>query len=232
MPKPQGLEAYSPQYIRKRADYQKFELDSKGNITNVKGRMIDKQLAFKFFLPNFKGLRVLDIGCDFGFWCFYAASNGASKVMGIDRSRNVRGLGHVDLIQLNCELAERYLNKYGEIIFQEANIGIEFPNFSCKFDFIFLCSLYHHIYANCGDHDRIFNWINKHSCGQVLWENPVDLRDPVAKKHIPKKYQNNYCSAAIINTANKYFNIINTGPAIHEPYRQVLLMEKKDESQN
>lgn len=37
-------------------------------------------------LPDFRGKRVLDLGCGFGWHCRYAAENGAKHVLGIDLS--------------------------------------------------------------------------------------------------------------------------------------------------
>lgn len=43
----------------------------------------------KKLLPSFKGKRVLDLGCGFGWHCRYAVENGASAVTGIDLSRKI-----------------------------------------------------------------------------------------------------------------------------------------------
>lgn len=40
-------------------------------------------------LPDFRGKRVLDIGCGFGWHCIYAAEHGATRVLGIDLSSNM-----------------------------------------------------------------------------------------------------------------------------------------------
>lgn len=40
-------------------------------------------------LPDFKGKRVLDLGCGFGWHCIYAAEKGARSVVGIDLSENM-----------------------------------------------------------------------------------------------------------------------------------------------
>ena len=37
-------------------------------------------------LPTFEGLRVLDLGCGYGWHCLYAAQKGASSVLGVDIS--------------------------------------------------------------------------------------------------------------------------------------------------
>lgn len=43
----------------------------------------------KKLLPDFKGKRVLDIGCGFGWHCIYAAENGAKSVIGTDISEKM-----------------------------------------------------------------------------------------------------------------------------------------------
>lgn len=40
-------------------------------------------------LPDFKGKRVLDLGCGYGWHCLYAAQNGAKSVLGIDISEKM-----------------------------------------------------------------------------------------------------------------------------------------------
>lgn len=40
-------------------------------------------------LPNFRGKRVLDLGCGFGWHCRYAEGQGAESVVGIDLSANM-----------------------------------------------------------------------------------------------------------------------------------------------
>lgn len=40
-------------------------------------------------LPDFEGLRVLDLGCGYGWHCLYAAQNGAKSVLGVDISKRM-----------------------------------------------------------------------------------------------------------------------------------------------
>ena len=40
-------------------------------------------------LPDFTGKRVLDLGCGYGWHAFYAAENGAEKVLGVDLSEKM-----------------------------------------------------------------------------------------------------------------------------------------------
>lgn len=49
------------------------------------GRMGD----FEKMLPDFKGKRVLDLGCGYGWHCIYAMENGASSVVGVDISHKM-----------------------------------------------------------------------------------------------------------------------------------------------
>jgi 2-polyprenyl-3-methyl-5-hydroxy-6-metoxy-1,4-benzoquinol methylase len=45
--------------------------------------------TLKTLLPDFKGKRVLDLGCGYGWHCIYAAEQGASSVVGIDLSHKM-----------------------------------------------------------------------------------------------------------------------------------------------
>lgn len=40
-------------------------------------------------LPDFRGRRVLDLGCGYGWHCIYAADSGAARVVGVDISRRM-----------------------------------------------------------------------------------------------------------------------------------------------
>lgn len=45
--------------------------------------------TLKKMLPNFKGKRILDLGCGFGWHCQYAVENGAESAIGIDISEKM-----------------------------------------------------------------------------------------------------------------------------------------------
>lgn len=45
--------------------------------------------VLKTMLPDFKGRRVLDLGCGFGWHCIYAAEHGAERVLGLDISEKM-----------------------------------------------------------------------------------------------------------------------------------------------
>ena len=45
--------------------------------------------VLKKMLPDFKGKRVLDLGCGFGWHCQYAIEHGAEHALGIDISEKM-----------------------------------------------------------------------------------------------------------------------------------------------
>jgi ubiquinone/menaquinone biosynthesis C-methylase UbiE len=45
--------------------------------------------ALRVMLPNMKGLRVVDLGCGFGWFCRWARQNGAREVVGVDLSEKM-----------------------------------------------------------------------------------------------------------------------------------------------
>ena len=57
---------------------------------SVKGlRAAPEWPSLRAMLPNLRGLRVLDLGCGFGWFCRWARQNGAAQVLGLDVSRNM-----------------------------------------------------------------------------------------------------------------------------------------------
>lgn len=63
-------------------------------------------------LPDFKGKRVLDLGCGFGWHCIYAIEHGATKVIGIDISEKMleeaRKRNPSPLIEYKCMAIEDF----------------------------------------------------------------------------------------------------------------------------
>ena len=64
----------------------------------------------KKMLPHFKGKRVLDLGCGFGWHCEYAIEQGASAVVGIDLSEKMleqaKAKPHAGQIDYRCMAIE------------------------------------------------------------------------------------------------------------------------------
>jgi SAM-dependent methyltransferase len=204
--------------IRANADYQVFTFD---NLECPEGRMSKKLQALSGVFPDFEGKKVLDIGCDFGYWSFLAASRGA-EVVGLDRGRSVRG-EFVNLPRLNNESAkEQGLNAK----FLNYEAGRQFHDLG-RFDFVFMMSLYHHIYQNTGgDHESIWYWLWT-LADEVIWENPTDSTDRVVQMNVSEYLHLNYVEGQIRFHALKYFNIDYEGPALHETTRVVWRLRRK-----
>lgn len=45
--------------------------------------------SLRSLLPDLRGLRVVDLGCGFGWFCRFARENGAAQVLGLDISENM-----------------------------------------------------------------------------------------------------------------------------------------------
>ena len=167
-------------------------------------------------LPDFKGKRVLDVGCDHGAFSFLASERGAVDVLGLDRNRRVRGVD-TDLVALNRAAATNTNCR-----FEMIDIGRQWKVFG-RFDVILVCSVYHHLFNNCGDHRPIWFWLWQHcaAAAEVIWEGPVDDTDPVVRANVSDDLRPRYTLEAILEAASWYFAAEHIGPALHEPTRQV-----------
>ena len=207
--------------IRQRSDYQIFSV-SNGKISGIGERLQKKLQALQPVLPSFKNKRVLDIGCDFGFWSFTAAAAGA-QVVGLDRSRTVRDLGHVNIPLLNNQTAvENGLCAQ----FYAYEAGAQWWDLQ-KFDIVFCMSLYHHIFNVCHDHQAIWYWLSRVTSGTLVWENPVDLSDVVVQMNLARELWPAYDERQIRAAALAHFDIDYEGPAIHEVTRSVWRLKPK-----
>ena len=187
-------------------------------------RMKQKREAIP--LPDLKGKRVLDIGCDHGYWCQLASTLGASHVVGVDRGRFVRGAGgeghhtgrHVRLAEQNNQQG------WPNCKFVEHNLGKEWPMLG-RFDVVFCFSVYHHWYPMARDHDACWDWLHQHTApaGMILWEGPTDTKDPIIRQRLREENLsvNTFTREIITTAAEHYFKIEIVGPAIHRPHREV-----------
>ncbi len=68
--------------------------------------------VLRALLPNPAGLNVLDLGCGFGWFCRFAAGQGAASVLGVDVSRNMldraRGETVTDIVRYERADLEDY----------------------------------------------------------------------------------------------------------------------------
>lgn len=201
-------------------DYQFFDFGADGELANIGDRMRLKLDAIP--IPeDLSGKSVLDVGCDFGFWCYLSANRGASRVLGLDRNRPVKGYGHADLVAMNTAQAARF-PRYKDCEFKKINLGKEWHEYG-QFDVVYMFSLYHHIFQNCADHNAIWFWLRQHVAddGALYWENPVNADDVVVKMNLSHHLQLEYTEEDILSAAVKYFNYHEVGAAKHEPHRKV-----------
>lgn len=196
-------------------DYAKFRIE-RGTIIPSE-RMNKKIEAIPF--PDMEGKTVLDIGCDYAQFSFLCANWGA-KVTGLDRNRDVKGLGFVDVVRLNNQNAK----DHGfDCSFHELNLGKQWGEFG-KHDIILCMSMYHHVYENCGDHKPIWLWLWRHCKEMVIWENPTDNQDRVVGMNVSR---GGYNTKEILDAASIYFDYEYKGHALHEPHRHVYFFYPK-----
>lgn len=179
---------------------------------------MQKKLAAVPAPASMVGMRVLDVGCDHGFWCELAALRGADRVLGIDRGRHVRGRGFVDL---PAENAERI--KAPACSFARLELGRQWHDFG-EFDLVLVLSVYHHIFEQAGgDHAPVWFWLWRHTAaaGVLLWEGPTGVEDSVVARNVSLGHQAAYVRGEILAAARRWFDVEVVGPAIHEPTREV-----------
>ena len=59
----------------------------------------------------------------------------------------------------------------------------------------------------------------------MIWENPTDITDGVARSHMDKNLHKNYNKEAIMEAANRYFKKVEYfGNALHVDTRHVYKM--------
>jgi hypothetical protein len=208
-------------------DYQQFAFGPDGEFASVGARMALKLRAMPKI--DFIGKRVLDVGCDHGFWCWRAAQLGAASVLGLDRGRPVRATGFVDLPTYNEELAAGFGVYRDRCRFGRVNLGRQWLEFG-EHDVVLMMSMYHHVYeAAGGDHAPIWFWLRRHVAmgGVVVWENPFVTVDSTVAKHVSPSYFPRYTKAEILRASAEYFEAECVGPALHSPTREVYLFHPK-----
>lgn len=206
-------------------DYQQFDITEEG-ISVLGDRMLKKLKAIEPTGISFKDRTVLDIGCDHGFWCFLASDLGAREVLGVDRGRNVKGEGVVDLVARNLETSLKN-DRYESVDFEGFEAGKQWHDIG-PYNLVLLMSLYHHVYQNTGgDHKSIWYWLWRQTNDQLLWENPTDSKDSVVQANVDREFHSNYTKERIVEAASEWFDIEYQGPAEHEPYREVWLLKRK-----
>jgi len=124
-----------------------YQFDLQGNLTpifrqdhinrhNQRKRYFFDPLV-RYFGGSLAGKRILDIGCNAGFWSLHAIQNGCDEVVGIDGRQM-----HVDQASFVFEVNQIAKEKY---TFVTANIfEVDFRKFG-SFDIVFCLGLLYHI---------------------------------------------------------------------------------------
>ena len=87
--------------------------------------------VLKELMPDLQGIRMLDLGCGYGWHCIYAAEHGADSVVGIELSQKMLQVA-------------RGKNTYPQVSFQQAAIeDVAFPPES--FDLVFSSLTLHYV---------------------------------------------------------------------------------------
>ncbi|HBG0543650.1 TPA: class I SAM-dependent methyltransferase [Clostridioides difficile] len=92
--------------------------------------------VLKKMLPDFKGKRVLDLGCGFGWHCQYAVENGAISAVGVDISekmlKEARNKTQLDNINYICMPIEDICKNISNCLSNKGNFvfSVEHPIFT------------------------------------------------------------------------------------------------------
>jgi len=123
-------------YIKDKFDYyyQGFKFDCGVETIGLRGKNGDflTDLSFREILKHvdFKGKRVLDLGCNIGYFCLKAKEHGAASVMGVENADRYLDIANKLKKVLNLDVT----------FIKENIITMEYP----KSDIIFLLSIVHH----------------------------------------------------------------------------------------
>ena len=100
---------------------------------------------FQKFMPDFRGKRVLDLGCGYGWHCRYAAENGAASVLGTDISQKMLRRAE----EMSVGTGIRYRRKAME--------DLEFPDES--FDIVLSSLAFHYVRDFFRLLEKINSWL-------------------------------------------------------------------------
>jgi len=219
---------FSPDY--QQFDFQDGDLKAGPRMTQKLRALVD----LGFFSESYGGFsdqRVLDVGCDFGFWGYLATQyEGALSYHGIDRGRVLRGEESVtDLPEVNRAIAAEH-DGHGKLSFQHALLGEQWPKLPWRPSVALCMSSYHHIYAASGEHKPFWLWLWSmlEEGAVVVWEGPTSTADKVAFDSIPVALHVGYDRSHIVAAYSPWFDLVKSVPAQHEPTREMWLLRRRE----
>ncbi len=169
-------------------------------------------------LLNFDSKNVLDLGCGFGWHCFYAAENNAKSIIGVDISKNMLEIAAAKNTYKNIEFINQdienfvYKDNFFDIIFSSLVFHYisDFDSI-CKKSFKmlkkngeFIFSAEHPIFTAYGNQD----WIYDENGNILHW--PVDnyfdesYRDSIFLGHNVRKYHRTLTTYLSTLTKNNF----------------------------
>ncbi len=182
------------------------QFDLKGNLTPIpdiksETQTIQRQSYFldplvEFFGGSLKGKRILDIGCNAGFWSLQAIESGCDSIVGID-GRQV----HIDQANFVFEVKEIDKSKYKFIC---GNVfDLDFQKLG-DFDIVICLGFFHHI----SKHMELLEKISRINTDVLLLETRVS-RFPGAFMQIMHESTDHYA-----NTVDYSLTMLPTKKAV------------------
>lgn len=171
----------------------------------------------RYFLnESLKGKSVFDIGCNFGLFSLLSKREGAKYVLGIDMLNEAIGIAN--------ELKEKH------------GLDVDFKNerfkdghvFYARFDVTICCSVYHYLYRDYRNHDRIWRLLWQMT-DSIFFEDALDMTDVSCLEFfngvIPEEIPN-YTPERILSVASWYFDIEKIGMHVNGT-RHIYWMKRK-----
>ncbi|MCB0325385.1 MAG: methyltransferase domain-containing protein [Bdellovibrionales bacterium] len=179
--------------------------------------------------PDLSGERVLDIGCNKGFFSFECVRRNAREVLGLETIPAI-----VEVLQTISKASPIFDGARFECRGFSTALAAEGP-----FDTILFCSSYHYVYAELRSHEAIFATLARLQPKRVILELPLETDDAFAWNHLTEQLQGEQLKAynvhAILHAASLSFGsvryIANSGflrtrdifllevPGASNPYR-------------
>lgn len=196
--------------------FQKFTINADMSITPDDRAENDLNYMKKCFLDSsLKRKRVLDIGSSLGLYSIYCAKE-CADVVGIEMESKAH--------QISKEVAE-FLGldiDFREQAFDESIVKEK------RYDIIIICSVYHYMFRDYLDHEKIFKMLYA-TGADIFFENPMDMTDISCNEFFDwamKDKKDWYTYKKIKKAAEEYFELDYLGKHINGT-RYIYWMKRK-----